>query len=323
MLEGLSVLVALVASQADAGTDAPEVTVLVQKLSGNEAAGDLVAGLSGLMTERVKTANPAFKIYSQADLERVVSEERQKQLVGCSDESCLTELSDALGARYIISGRLDRFGDRYVLVANIYDKNQAKAGVQARREVTDPGKLPAALDEVADEVLLPLGVKPRVDTNLANRLDTTGFTLGLKFSTQLVTSIQALAPGGDLEIGYRITPAVQAYFQISFVTTFSTAQFAATQLVPGVIGARYYFRSGKSFQPYLGAGLGLLVTIQAIQGDTRPALWGHVGAAYLFLPWLGVTTDFSVDVLGAAFELLDTNKKGVNLSLSLGALFRF
>lgn len=319
-------LVALLASQTDGGTPAQEPpTILVQRLSGNEAAGDLVGGLSALLTERVKTADASFKIYSQADLERVVSEERQKQLVGCADESCLIELSDALGARYIISGRVDRFGDRYVLIANIYDKNEAKAGVQSRREVTDPGKLPAALDEVADEVLAPLGVKPRVDTNLANRLDTTGFTLGLKFSTQLVTSIQQLAPGGDLEIGYRITPAVQAFFQISFVTTFNTSQFGSTQLVPGILGARYYFRSGKSFQPYVGAALGLLVTIQSItsKGDTRPALWGHVGISYLFLPWLGVTTDFSVDVLGAAFELADTQKRGVNLALSLGALFRF
>ena len=320
-------LIALLASQADGGVPAPappDFSILVQKLAGNEGAGDLVAGLSALLTERVKTGDPKLEVYSQGELERALDDEREKQLSGCADDSCLGELAEAMGARFVVSGRIDRFGDRYVLVASLFDKRQGRAGNQVRRELTDPGKLPAALDELVDDLLGPLGVAPRVLTNLPNRLDTTGFTLGLKFSTQLVTSIQALAPGGDLEVGYRITPAVQAFFQISFVTTFDTASFAATQLVPGILGARYYFRSGKSFQPYLGAGLGLLVTIQAIQGEARPALWGHLGAAYLFLPWLGVTTDFSVDVLGAVFELVpNTDRRGVNLSLSLGALFRF
>lgn len=321
-MEGLALLIAVLASQADGGTAAPEpdVTILVRKLDANAAAQDLVPGLSSLMTERVKTADAKFKVYSQADLERVISLERQQQLVGCADESCLMELSGALGARYVISGRLDRFGDRYVLVGGRYDNQQALAAQQVRREVTDPGKLPAALDEVADELLAPLGVAPRVTTNLKNRTDTTGFSLGLKFSTQFVSSLLKLAPGGDLEIAYRITPGIVAFFQVSFVTTLGEG---STQLFPGTLGARYYFRSDKSFQPYIGAGIGLLVAIQAVQGQTRPNLWAHGGLSYLFLPWLGATIDFSVDILGAAFDLFGNERKGVNLALSVGALFRF
>jgi len=327
-MEGLSFVVALLASQADAGTGAPApapVTILVQRFDGNEAAGDLVAGLSSLMTERVQTADPTFKVYSTADIERVLGAERQKQLMGCTDEvSCLIELSDALGARWVIHGRIDRFGDRYVIVSGLWDKEKAVDSAQSRRELIDPGKLPAAIDEVADELLAPLGVKPRAESFLSQRLDTKGFTLGLKFSTQLVTSIAQLAFGGDLEIGYRITPAVMAFFQVSFVTTFGSQAFGSTQLVPGVLGGRYYFRAGKSFQPYLGAGLGLLYTVQAILNKTRPALWAHTGVSYLFFPWLGATFDFSIDVLGAAFEIVEnTNRKGVNISFSLGVLFRF
>ncbi len=316
-------LAALVASQADAGTSGP-VTLLVQRLDGNEAAGDLVAGLSALMTERVKTADPSFKVYAQSDIERVLGLERQQQLVGCTDETCLVELSDALGASYVIHGRVDRFGDRYLIVTALWDKARGVDTAQGRREVIDPGKLPAAIDEVADALLQPLGVAARAESSKGQRFDTTGFTLGLKFSTQIVTSLSQLAPGGDLEIGYRITPSVLTFFQISFVTTFDAGTFGSTQLVPGILGGRYYFRAGKSFQPYLGGGLGLLVTINALRGLTRPSLWAHTGGSYLFFPWLGVTLDFSVDILGAAFEIVEnTNKKGVNLAFSLGVLFRF
>ena len=167
---------------------------------------------------------------------------------------------------------------------------------------------------------MPLGVDPRVTTNLANRFDTTGFSLGLKFSTQFITSLQALAPGGDLEVAYRITPGIVAFFQISFVTTLGNG---STQLFPGLLGARYYFRQSKSFQPFLGAGLGLLVAIQALQGKTRPNLWTHVGASYLFLKWLGATVELGIDLLGAAIDVFESQNRGPDLSFSIGALFRF
>src|SRR5207244_8198904 len=124
----------------------------VRRIDANAGGADLVAGLSALLTERVKSGDQKFKVYSQADLERVVTAERQKQLIGCSDESCLAELSDALGARYIVTGRLDRFGNRYVLVGGLYDSATSAAPAQSRREVTDPERLPAALDEVADDL---------------------------------------------------------------------------------------------------------------------------------------------------------------------------
>ncbi|MBK7861470.1 MAG: hypothetical protein IPJ65_23215 [Archangiaceae bacterium] len=320
-MEGLTLLLAVVAAQADGGLPAPEeTTVLVRRLDANEGASDLVPGLSSLMTERVKSANVKFKVYSQADLERVISIERQQQLIGCADESCLTELAGALGARFIVSGRLDRFGDRYVLVAGLYDSNSPSTSVQSRREVTDPGRLPAALDEVADDVLAPLGVEKRVTTNLAGRYDTTGFSLGIKFSTQFVSSLVKLAPGGEIELAYRITPGIVAFFELSFIFTLGEG---STQLFPGVLGARYYFRNASRFQPYLGAGIGLLVAIRALQGQTRPNLWAHTGASYLFFPWLGALLEFGVDILGAAFDLFENQRTGVNLALSIGVLFRF
>lgn len=314
----LALLAAAIVAQADGGM--PEGPgIVVRKLDANAVAKDLTDGLSALFTERVKSANGAFKVYSQADIERVLSAERQAQLLGCTDDTCLAELSGALGARYIVSGRVDRFGDRYVVTAGLFDTEATKLLVQSRREATDPSKLPGAADEMSDELLAPLGVAPRVHP--VERLDETGFTLSLDISTQLFTSLAHFAPGGDLELGYRITSAVQAFLRVSFLVTFG--EMTTTSFVPGELGGRYFFRAGKSLQPYLGGGLGLLFAINAIKGQaTRPSLWLHGGLAYVITRWIAVTLDLSLDVLGAAINLYN-EQLGVNFGAALGVMFRF
>jgi hypothetical protein len=322
----LALVAAALFAQADAGfAEAPGI--VVRRLDANKVAADLTDGLSALFAERVKSADSHFKVYSQADIERVLSAERQAQLMGCANDECLAELSGALGARYILSGRIDRFGDRYVLTAGLFDTQITKLLVQSRREAIDPGKLPAAADEMADELLAPLGVAPRV--NKVERLDETGFTISLDVSTQLFTSLAHLAPGGDLELGYRITSSIMAYLQFSFLITFG--ETTNTSFLPGEIGVRYLFRAGKSFQPYAGAGFGLLFAVRKIEDaagqntqgvDARPSLWAHTGLAYVITPWIAVTFDFSLDVLGAALNLFNDNP-GVNFGAALGVMFRF
>jgi hypothetical protein len=315
----LALLAATIVAQADGGTPAEAPGIVVRKLNANAVAADLTEGLSALFTERVKSANAGFKVYSQADIERVLSAERQAQLLGCSDDSCLAELSGALGARYIVSGRVDRFGDRYVLTAGLFDTQATKLVVQSRREAIDPSRLPGAADEISDELLAPLGVAPRVHP--VERLDETGFTLSLDLSTQLFTSLAHLAPGGDLELGYRITSAIQAFFRLSFLISFG--ETTTTSFLPGELGARYFFRAGKSLQPYVGGGLGLLFAIRAIQGNaTRPSLWLHGGLAYVITRWIAVTLDLSLDVLGAAINLYN-DQLGVNFGAAAGVMFRF
>ena len=53
-----------------------------------------------------------FQVISQQDIATMLGLERQKQLMGCADDStsCLAELSGALGARFVMSGTLTRLG---------------------------------------------------------------------------------------------------------------------------------------------------------------------------------------------------------------------
>jgi hypothetical protein len=163
-------------------------------------------------------------------------------------------------------------------------------------------------------------VTPRVTP--PERLDETGFTISIDLTTQLFTSLAKLAPGGDLELGYRVLSMVMVYFQMAFLITFGGDQ-ATTSFLPGELGVRYLFRAGKSFQPYIGTGLGLLFAVRKIQGeDARPSLWVHTGLAYVITRWIAVTLDFSLDALGAAINLFNDNF-GINFGASLGVMFRF
>src|SRR5882757_2883687 len=67
--------------------------------------------LGGYAEDRLaaKLAARGFQVTTPADLEAVMGLERQKQLLGCSeDSSCLAEISSALGVPLVATGRLTR-----------------------------------------------------------------------------------------------------------------------------------------------------------------------------------------------------------------------
>jgi hypothetical protein len=68
-----------------------------------------------------------FQVASQRDIAAVLGLERQRQLLGCSEESsCLAELSGALDARLVVSGTLNRVGGTYQLTLQSIDPRKAQ-----------------------------------------------------------------------------------------------------------------------------------------------------------------------------------------------------
>lgn len=76
-----------------------------------------------------------LKVVSASDLATVLGLERQRELLGCSDDktSCLTELAQALGSDFLVSGTLARLGTSFQLSLKLLD---AKSG-RPRRVWTD------------------------------------------------------------------------------------------------------------------------------------------------------------------------------------------
>ncbi|MEW5740497.1 MAG: hypothetical protein AB1938_16335 [Myxococcota bacterium] len=91
------------------------------------AAGDVDPDTARSMTEVVAaqaTRAGVFEVTTQKDVATLLSLERQKQLLGCSDEaaSCMAELAGAMGARFVLSGSLTRLGaDTWQLTLQMLD----------------------------------------------------------------------------------------------------------------------------------------------------------------------------------------------------------
>jgi TolB-like protein len=94
-----------------------------------------------------------FDVTSQKDLATMLGIERQKQLLGCSGEegSCLAELADAFGARFVVSGSLTRLGEVYQLNLQTQDTARSTTLGRATRLASDlvalRGQLPYAIAE--------------------------------------------------------------------------------------------------------------------------------------------------------------------------------
>lgn len=92
------------------------------------AAGEVDPAIAKSLTEAVTAeldARGYFEPLSSAEIATLLGVERQKQLLGCSDTSCVAELAGALGAPYLMSGSLARLGDVYQLNVQVIDTVRA------------------------------------------------------------------------------------------------------------------------------------------------------------------------------------------------------
>lgn len=107
-------------------TDAPRLVVLDLQRVG--AATDAEAASLNDVIVQLVTRTSLFQVVSQRDIATLLGVERQKQLLGCTEESanCLTELSGALDARYILSGTLNRIGATYQLTLQALDSRRGQ-----------------------------------------------------------------------------------------------------------------------------------------------------------------------------------------------------
>ena len=122
-------LVLAAAAAADAPAKAPSrPKLIVLQLA---TAGGVEPGIGAALTEAVTTevsSRGFFEVISSKDVETLLNVERQRELMGCSDEAtnCLTELAGALGARFVLNGSVARLGDAYQLNLQTMDSQKAQ-----------------------------------------------------------------------------------------------------------------------------------------------------------------------------------------------------
>lgn len=102
-----------------------------------------------------------FKVVSQAEVRQMLAVEREKALLtsSCDDSSCITQIGNAIGARYVLSGSVDGSAGTLIVRARLFDMK--KAEVQSDEKQTNLPNPKAAL-EAAPSVALA-AVRPILD----------------------------------------------------------------------------------------------------------------------------------------------------------------
>jgi hypothetical protein len=155
---GQRLLLLVLAASALAGrAHAKELRIAVLEIRalGTEAAkAELLSEVA--LTEAAGMGG--FDVVGKSDIASVMGFEKQKQVMGCAeDSSCLAEIGGALGVDLILVGSLGTLGDLFRLDLKLVDTKKAK--VRARVGVTVEGKegqLVAAVQKAIRDLLGPL-----------------------------------------------------------------------------------------------------------------------------------------------------------------------
>jgi TolB-like protein len=147
---GLWLAIALGAAPGD-------VTLAAQSLQLVGVDRSLAEGLTAHLAQSFKRAH----VLTPKDMITVLSVERQKELLGCSDQnsSCLAELGDALGATGILTGELLWGGRRLQLNLRVIDPRSGRVLASYAQEVASIDDAFDALEKGAahiDDQLVPV-----------------------------------------------------------------------------------------------------------------------------------------------------------------------
>lgn len=142
---------------------AAKVKMLVTALT---PAGGVTPEVAGALTEAVTaeiSRRGFFSPLSARDIEAITGAERQRQMIGCAEDSseCLQELAGAMGARFVVSGTLAKLGDAYQLTLQTLDTARAQPLGRSVRIARDLEQLRSFLPfDVAQATATPLPEPP-------------------------------------------------------------------------------------------------------------------------------------------------------------------
>ncbi|MGC4122121.1 MAG: hypothetical protein QM765_47585 [Myxococcales bacterium] len=78
-----------------------------------------VQGLSMVVVSEAEKA--PLKVVAGTDLSALIGFERQKQMLGCTESSCLSEVGGALGVEYLLSTQVSEVGGVWLLTTTLLD----------------------------------------------------------------------------------------------------------------------------------------------------------------------------------------------------------
>jgi TolB-like protein len=148
----VAVLCCLPAIALGAGPQRVKVAVMdVRNVQG------VAEGTSTILSDIIvsEVAKARFEVISKSDIAAMVGFEKEKQMLGCSEDSkCLAEIGGALGVDYMLSGQVGQIGTRYRISLLLVDSRKAKVAARSARFCDrNEDALAAAAQETVAEIL--------------------------------------------------------------------------------------------------------------------------------------------------------------------------
>lgn len=137
----------------------PPPRILVPPITDNAGAGDeaIEAWTSTLAGELSRSTR--FRVLTQADLRTLVAAEQLAQMLGCGEGTCITDLAQASGADYLLTGQLGLVGEARVMTVALLEAHQGTPIARATRTIP-PSQEKLALARLADELMARAAGEP-------------------------------------------------------------------------------------------------------------------------------------------------------------------
>lgn len=97
----------LLAAPAVAGSAEPQPRLAVLDLVANGASKELASATGGVVANELDRLG-VFKVVTSDAIRALLAFEKQRQMLGCTEAGCVTEIGGALGVDYLVSGKVSR-----------------------------------------------------------------------------------------------------------------------------------------------------------------------------------------------------------------------
>ncbi len=110
---------------------APRTKIAVTEV---KAVQGVSPGTATILSDIVvsEVARAGFDVVSQSDIAAMVGFEKQRKMLGCSDDSsCLAEIGGALGVDYMLTGQVGQIGTRFRISLLVVDTRKARVAARS------------------------------------------------------------------------------------------------------------------------------------------------------------------------------------------------
>jgi len=152
--------------------EVPAPTVAVFALTAQAGVDDrLTQVVTGMVVAELRKTNAFSRVTAASELEALMGFERQKQLMDCDADSCMTEIAGSLGVDFIVVGGLGKVANSWVVDLRMLDVKKA-AMASAYSERLRDGNEDSVLDAIpkaAAQFAAATGRAPALQTRQAEQ----------------------------------------------------------------------------------------------------------------------------------------------------------